>query len=184
MSEQNLASVLWRLGRLEEAAEFARSGIAHAGRDARKLAGSLLSLSLVLASQGRLEEALGEARRALALPLGLPWRAHAHAAAASALLQLGRVADAVADVRETLPLLAQLGSLEDGDAYTRLVCAEVLRAAGLEGEARDTLAAARAHLLKRAGHIEDAAGRSSFLERIPEHVRTLALAREWGLPDA
>jgi hypothetical protein len=39
----------------------------------------------------------------------------------------------------------------------------------------------RAHLLERASKIGDPEFRRSFLERIPEHARTIELARAWAI---
>jgi hypothetical protein len=51
--------------------------------------------------------------------------------------------------------------------------------AGLDKAARRTIEAARERLLSRAEKILDADLRKSFLERVPEHARTLSLARQW-----
>ena len=61
----------------------------------------------------------------------------------------------------------------------RLVYAQALRATGDAAGARGAIEAARARLLGRATKIQDAAFRASFLERVPENARTLALADAW-----
>jgi hypothetical protein len=61
----------------------------------------------------------------------------------------------------------------------RLVLAKAQHAAGLDKAARRTIEAARERLLSRAQKILDADLRKSFLERVPEHARTLSLARQW-----
>jgi hypothetical protein len=49
--------------------------------------------------------------------------------------------------------------------------------------ARAALAAARDQLHAEADAIESPALRHSFLEVVPEHARTLALAAAWGAAD-
>jgi hypothetical protein len=65
------------------------------------------------------------------------------------------------------------------DAFVRLVHVEALLATGDVAGARTPLSRAYARLLVHASKIGDAALKASFLERVPEHARTLALARQW-----
>jgi len=61
--------------------------------------------------------------------------------------------------------------------------AEALHATGAHDAARRALADARARLLAIADKIADPDYKTSFLERVPEHARTLALATALGDPD-
>jgi hypothetical protein len=65
------------------------------------------------------------------------------------------------------------------DAFLRVVHVEALLASGDVGGARTPLSRAYARLLVHSSKIGDPALRASFLERIPEHARTLSLARQW-----
>jgi hypothetical protein len=77
-------------------------------------------------------------------------------------------------------LLEDLGGIDEGDALVRLVHAEALGQAGFPQIARVAIVAARDRLLARADKITAMALRTSFLERVPEHARTLSLARTWA----
>jgi hypothetical protein len=65
---------------------------------------------------------------------------------------------------------------------TRLSLAEALDAAGDRAGAVAAIGDAARRLLAQAERIPGDALRTSFLERVPEHARTLALARAWGSP--
>ncbi len=95
---------------------------------------------------------------------------------ARAELALGRPEEAEAAARRALAFLT------GGSNYAplaRLFAAEVLFARGHGDEARAILADARSRLVTEAARIRDPAMRASFLERVPEHARTLALADAW-----
>jgi hypothetical protein len=85
------------------------------------------------------------------------------------------VDEALAVAREAMALLEAQGPPWDGEGDTRLVHAEALALAGETATAREALADARARLLARAERIPDPAYRESFLERVPEHARTMTL---------
>jgi hypothetical protein len=61
----------------------------------------------------------------------------------------------------------------------RLAYAEALFEAGDRVGAREAIASAKERLTDRAARIQDPELRKSFLERVPENARTMALAREW-----
>ena len=134
----------------------------------------------VLLRLGDLEAAEREARaayeRALRLPLD---QAAATALLAAVLLAEGRAAEALAVAEEAMGRYQALGIFGFKGALARLVHAESLAAAGDRQAAAGALAAARARLLANAAKIDDPALRRSFLERVPENARTLALARAW-----
>jgi hypothetical protein len=64
-------------------------------------------------------------------------------------------------------------------AFVRLVHAEALHATGAHDAARRAITDARARLLATADRIADPDHKQSFLQRVPEHARTLALAHTW-----
>jgi hypothetical protein len=64
-------------------------------------------------------------------------------------------------------------------AFVRLVHAEALHATGAHDAAARAIADARARLLAIADKITDPDYKASFLERVPENARTLALAHTW-----
>jgi hypothetical protein len=97
----------------------------------------------------------------------------------------GDPAGALAAAERAMRCLEDMeGAPEDGESLARLVWAEALMAAGRESEAREALQTARDRLRHRAALIRDDTLRASFLDRVPENARTLALADEWGLPPA
>lgn len=72
-----------------------------------------------------------------------------------------------------------LGGVDEGEAEVRLVFAEALDASGARAAAIAAIAAARVRLLERAARITGDTWRRSFLENVPEHGRTIELARAW-----
>jgi hypothetical protein len=64
-------------------------------------------------------------------------------------------------------------------AFVRLTHAEALHATGAHDAAARAIAGARARLLAIADKIADPDYKASFLERVPENARTLALADSW-----
>ncbi len=106
------------------------------------------------------------------------------AAHARALLGLGQVEPALAAAGEALTHLETLGGLEEGEALVRLVWAEALDAADREEEAKEALQTARDRLYARAARISNVTWRVTFLDRVPDHARTLELASAVGLDDS
>jgi hypothetical protein len=64
-------------------------------------------------------------------------------------------------------------------AMLLLVRAEAFYALGNLDAAREAIREAQEDLLRRAAKIPDPDVRRSFLENIPDHRRTLELARQW-----
>ncbi len=154
---------------------------ANAAADPRVLAAARIYLSLALLRAGRAREAELEARAAADDGTSSLF-APASSALAQALLALGRADEALAAARAAHQALADGGRVEEGEARIRLAYAEALAAVGDGAGSREALSAARARLAERAARIEDLRLRASFLERVPEHRRTLELARSAG-PD-
>ena len=131
-------------------------------------------------AKGDLAGALASAQRAEALLRDLP-PAHPYALAILAKVHLAR-----RDVAAALPLaeraaqrLDVLGAIDTGEALVRLTLVEALDAAG-DPRFAEALRAAKARLLERASRIDDDALRETFLRRVPDNARTLALAAERG----
>jgi tetratricopeptide (TPR) repeat protein len=126
------------------------------------------------------DEAQASAGQALSLFGDLPDRAIPLACTAQALLGKGEPASALEPAQRALALVHAHGPLEEGEAFVRLTVAEVLHALG-DPAAVAVIAGAEQELLARAERIADPQGRRSFLERVEENSRTLALARQWRL---
>ena len=181
-AKHNLGLVLARRGALDEALAVeteAREALAAQG-NRRLEAGSRVYLSEIHERMGDLEGAERQVEAVMTLE-GVDPATIAQASAQLALVRLkrGRTEAAFADAKRAFELLEQLGGTDEGDALIRLAWAEALRATGDAGRATAAIAAARERLLRRASDIRDGALRRSFLENVPEHARTLALAREW-----
>jgi len=182
-SLNNLGFAIAHLGRLPEAREIEERAIrSFVTQGNRRFEGcSRAYLSLVLRLQGELLAAEAEAHRAVAILDATPAdRAIALSALARAQLEQHRPVDALEAAGHAMQIVESLGSLPEGESATRLVHAEALHAVGRVEEARAALAEARKVLLARAAKIQDRPWRESFLARIPENARTLALARAWG----
>ncbi len=127
---------------------------------------------------GDLAGAEAEARRAVAqLERIGPLVVLARATLAAVLLARGETSEALAEARAAVALLDRLGMVEEGEAFTRLVHAEALFAAGDLPAARTAIAHARTRLLDAAAQLDDAARREQFLQRVEENARTPELAR-------
>jgi tetratricopeptide (TPR) repeat protein len=178
-AQHNLGRAIALLGRVGEAIAVEADAVAALGvlGDRRLAAGARLYLSQFLLADGRLDEADREAQAACAafqpplLPIGLATRARIARAH-------GAPDEALAMAREAMALLERLGGVEEGESVVRLELAEALRASGQPDAARVAIRRARERLLGRAMQISDAEHRRGFLERVPEHARTLALAHE------
>ena len=91
------------------------------------------------------------------------------------VLPISQDEEALARAREASALLAELGVIDEGETLVRLVLAEALRRRGLVEEGNAAAKAAREALLARADKIRDPRWRKSFLEKVPENARTMAL---------
>jgi tetratricopeptide (TPR) repeat protein len=174
------AGTLADRGALEEAHEMASRTLAawqaqglrmYEGQGRRVLAD-------VLFRRGEHAAAEREARAALPLMTSLPLdQAAATATIAAALLGQGRAAEALAAAGDAMTRYEALGAFGFRGGFARLVHVEALEATGDHAGAARALATMRKRLRIRAARIDDLALRRSFLEDVPEHARTLALAR-------
>src|SRR5262249_2682264 len=95
------------------------------------------------------------------------------------LLAAGRAGEALVAATEALDLLTTLGQVEEGTERTLLVHAEALHATGQVDAARAPIPSAPEKLRARAARIGTPSLRASFLEKVTENARTLALAEAW-----
>jgi tetratricopeptide (TPR) repeat protein len=95
----------------------------------------------------------------------------------------GRFAEALPYAREAYAQLETLGQIQDGESSVRLAFAECLIAFQDLIAARKVIEKATERLRKQANSIDVPEWRRSFLERIPEHARIFALARELGISE-
>ena len=177
----NLGWALARKGALDEAAAVEEEAIrlfAEQG-DRRMEGASRLYMTLIALARGELERAEAEAATAVDRSESAPtMRAYALAVLAAARLRRGRTPEALATAREASAWLSAHGA-DEGEVYIRLACAEIEHAGGDRAAAREQIGAARHRLLERAAKIGSEAAREDFFTLVPEHERTLALAREW-----
>jgi tetratricopeptide (TPR) repeat protein len=178
-ANSTLGIALARQGRFGEALAVERAAVdafrRHGG--ARMEITSRANLAKIYAACGDLESAEREARAAVAVAEAvlLPTRAVALAVLSSALLDRGRVAEALSAAQEATRAGASPRTPQAGDALVALVHAKALRASGDEAGGSVVIAAARERLLTRAATIEDPKLRASFLEQVPENIATMAL---------
>jgi hypothetical protein len=174
-ARQGLALAASRTGRHEEARALAdasvKGSIAQGNR--RVEAGARIVRALVSDDP---VEAAREARIAADLAGGAtPQRAYAQAVLARALLALGQIDEANDTAAEAARVLEAAGGMDEGEALVRLALAEARLASGDVEGARFAIAEARRRLDERAARVDEGALRRSFLERVPEHRRTLEL---------
>jgi serine/threonine protein kinase/tetratricopeptide (TPR) repeat protein len=187
-AKHNLGLTLMRQGAIDAglSAEIEAVDAFHAQGERRLEGASRMYLAMILAAAGRLEDAEREALCAVDLVASLygGLRAAALAVLASVRLARGHADGALAAAAEAMEVLERLGGLEEGESLSRLTYAEALHATGDASTARAVIAAARERLLARADRIGDPASRASFLERVPENARILALADAWAGAEA
>ncbi|MEI8256539.1 MAG: hypothetical protein WCJ30_12775 [Deltaproteobacteria bacterium] len=187
-ARQNLGLALARTGSFDEArtVETAALEVFRTSGNRRMEAASSSYLAHILFLAGDLDAAEREARAAIALasepPLLPPSRAEGLAGLAQVLLAKGGHAEALEAAREAMDLLDAIGGIDGGEGGIRLVWAEALHSRGELDAARSAIAAARERLLAAAAKIDDEAVRRMYLERVPDHARTLELARAWIAP--
>jgi eukaryotic-like serine/threonine-protein kinase len=185
-ADNNLGNVL-SLSDLEQAKRVEQRAI-DAGveqGDPRLESGSRVYMSAILHRMGDHAGALKEAERAVELSENVvSLKTVALAAEARALLALGRIDQALEAAEEAMAHLETLGGLEEGEALVRLVYGEALDAADREEAAVAAIRTARDRLYARAARISNVAWRATFLDRVPDHARTLELAAALGLDDS
>ncbi len=178
-AKHNLGIALARLGELQRAATVEREAAEAAlGQgDVRLETATRVYLSMILAESGDITGAGEEAANAVTIAAaGSPMMAYALAALGDVLAAMGRHGEARQHAEAAYRLLTSLGGIDDGDTFVRLVFAESAMARGDLASARRAITSARDRMLERAARISVPAWRDSFLARVPENARTLALA--------
>jgi len=177
-AKHNLGRALQHQGRLDEAQAIETEAIEmfHAQSDKRLESAARAYLSNIFLDLGDLDGAEAELRHALDL-CSAPMRPTLLAGLARILLARRSLLDALALAREANAALEAIGGVEEGEALVRLMLAETLSGVGDHEAAAAATHRAAERLLERASKISDPSWRASFLERIPEHARTLELAR-------
>jgi tetratricopeptide (TPR) repeat protein len=174
-----LGKALLGLGRTETARTEAIHAIhAFAGQGDQRMEGSSHAYFAIILQRSRmLDQAEAEARKAVELLHPLPTlRSLAFGVLANVLLCRGCVPEAHEAASQAF---ASIDQAEEGEALVRLAHAEVLELSGDYDAARRAIAVARDRLLTRAAQIANVRWRRSFLENVPENVRTMALAETW-----
>jgi ATP/maltotriose-dependent transcriptional regulator MalT len=173
---QNLGMVLARRGHFAEAAALQRDAAQRfeARKDPRLAGASRVHLALAQLARGDGESARTECERVLAGGFE-PLHVGARAALSMVHLRAGDAAGALREARVAMAILDRLGSVEEFELTARLALAEALHAQGDQAGAIRTLVAARTRLGEEAARLGDENLRKSFLERVPEHARLIAL---------
>ncbi len=181
-AQHNLGLAVARQGRLDEARVIETEALdAFVAQDNRRLASaSHHYLALIELAAGDLGKALAHARDALAAAPDVPaLQISFHATMSTASRIAGDPGNALAHATRGMELMASHGPPEEGASALRLAYAEALYANGALGDARRAIDDAEARLYEAAARIGDPDWRKSYLEAIPEHSATLALARFW-----
>ena len=183
--KQNLGRVRRLQGRFAEAVALHEEAVAvFSGQGDRRLeCYGRCYLALAKAGMGQSAGAVEEAKRAVVA--GEPLRP-AHACALATLSLVSRNVEApevaLAHAQAAQGVLEELGGLEDAESLVRLAYAEALDAAGHASSAKEAFRQAVAALEAAADKLSDAGLRRSLLARVPENARTIARARELGIP--
>lgn len=181
-AKQNLSLALAHKAALDEAHALARSTAElFEQRGQRRMAAmSRLYLAAILLLDGDLTSAESEAHTAFALsPEGTSVQCESQIILARVLLARGQTGQALDLATQAMHSMQVLGGLEEHEALVYLVHAEALHASGEIERAREVIVVARERLLDRAAKIDRPDWRRSFLENVPDHARTLELARRW-----
>lgn len=183
----NLGFALARLGDLAQAQEIETKArdLLIEQRYSRFVGVSRVYLATIMLLRGFRADAEVEARAAVQAASSAPEvRAYALGTLADILLARNKPQEALAPAKEAMSLLELLNGVEEGELLIRLVYALVLKAHGDENTAKQRLLEARRAIFQRAGQISDSQLRRSFLERIPENSRILAVAGQWDDSEA
>jgi tetratricopeptide (TPR) repeat protein len=176
----NLAVVLLRRADFVEARERIQlAANAFGKRDNQRFAaGTHRDMAMVLLRLGDPSGAEREARAAIALTTTMPpLEAYARATLSEILRARGDVTGAITEATRSNAALEELGGVDQGESYMRLEYVEALLSVGRLDDAREAASIAAKRLLARADRFSDEALRESFLQRVTENARTLALVR-------
>jgi tetratricopeptide (TPR) repeat protein len=184
MAQHNLGLALVRQGRVDEArtVETAALEALVAQGNARLASAAHHYLAVIELAAGNHPSAIEHSRLAIEGAADQPsLRSQFHATLARVYFSAGDAAASLAHARTAMQLMETYGRPEEGEAEVRLAYAEALQATGATQRAMAVIADAQLHLLEAAGRITDPAWRQVYLESIPAHATTLALARALGV---
>ena len=182
VSKHNLGLAYLRVGRKTEAlaVESEAVTLVRVGNHRRMLGACLYYMSLVRHELGDFDgaekEALASAEACADVP---PSLAEALAALAQARLSKGDLAGALESAREAKRILDEVGGIDEGEPFIRLVASKVLHATGALDDAKRAIADARACIDARAAKLGDDATRATFYG-VWENAQIVELARAWG----
>ncbi|HEY8946949.1 MAG TPA: serine/threonine-protein kinase PknK, partial [Polyangiaceae bacterium] len=184
IAKAHLGRALARRGELEKARELELAAIEAFDEQGNQRLGGVARCYLCqqLVALGELDTAFRTAREAVLMLENVPsLRRSSFAVLALVQLARGKVEDAFGWTETAVSGLGPQDEVSIGESLVRVVHAEALYAAGKHELARAALRVARARVLERAAQIEDPVRRQAFLEGLPENVRTLRLASDWGI---
>jgi tetratricopeptide (TPR) repeat protein len=183
-SEAHLAQVLPRVDDLGGARLAASRAIelAISHRDRRLEGTARMHLASVCLAEGDASSAEREARAAVELlAISPPRRAAAYAVLARAFLSQHRPELASGASGCANAILGDLGALDEGEISVRLVHAETREALGDREGAAAALKKAHERLGELAKGIWEARLRELYLHAVPDHARTIELAKAWQI---
>jgi hypothetical protein len=181
-ARHNLGMALARQDRLDEARTIELAAVEQfTAQDNKRLcAASHDYLAQFALAAGDLAVARRHSELALAGTHDVPALQITFCGTASRLARaVGDSAGALGHAARAIELMSAHGPPEEGALAVRLAHAEALHAAGRLADARLAIGEAEARLLEAAARIGDPAWRRSYLEAVPEHAATLALAHAW-----
>ncbi len=181
-AQHNLGLCLAWQGRLDEARDVERTALVafDANDNRRACAFARNYLSAIELGAGNADAAMRYAREAIDLDADQPGNQCVfRARLASAQLLAGHATTALEEAQTAMQLMETHGRPEEGEAVVRLAYARSLHANARNDEARAAIADAEQRVLGEAARIGDTELRRSFLEAVPEHAMTLALASAW-----
>jgi tetratricopeptide (TPR) repeat protein len=168
------------MGQLDEALAIETEALelARLQKNPRFEGACLYYLSLIAHARGDFQEAVRRAEESAEVCARVPpSRAEALAALAQARLAMGDAPSAREAAAEAMRILNEVGGIDEGEPFIRLMDAETLHATGDDAASRRAIQDALAHLERRAEKLGGAA-RTTFFA-VPEHARTLALAQSY-----
>jgi predicted ATPase len=181
-AQHNLGLCLARMGRLDEARDVERAAMTafDAQDNLRQRAFARNYLAEIEIAAGNAEAAMRYAGEAIAIDADQPgFQCVYRARLATAYLLADDPASALAEATTAMQLMDSHGRPEEGEAVVRLAWARALHANGRSDEAKAAIGEAEQRVLAEAQRIADAELRRSFLEAVPEHAMTIALAAAW-----
>lgn len=180
-AKHNLGLVLAHLGRFEDGLVLEQQALdSLRGKDRRLEGGALLSMAVIHELGGELATAEEEAREALALlrEAAPPLVPRALGTLASVCLLSVNLEGARAAAEEAAALLAE-GGVESGENLIRRVQIEAVAASGDRERASALLGVAWERLSAQAARLGGEELRQSFLTRVPDNARIVALREAW-----